>query len=119
MVDRDRDAVGRFEPKGDEPRIQRGVKLTDTCWDTLGDIAAQEKCSRADLIERVIEDDLFGSENDQEDYLSKEDVLSAITEVLDSLMPGEEPLIELAGARDKAPARRTLSILLEHLETTL
>lgn len=116
MDTRERDSEGRFELKGDEPRIQRGVKLTDTCWDALGDIAAQEKCSRADLIERVIENDLFGTDNEQDDHLVQEDILDIIRDVLDSLEPGEEPLIEMANSRDKAPARRILTSLLEYLE---
>lgn len=119
MDTRERDSEGRFEQKGDEPRIQRGVKLTDICWDALGDIAAQEKCSRADLIERVIEDDLFGTDNEQDEALVKDDILDIIKDVLDSLEPGEEPLIELSNNRDKAPARRVLSVLLEYLENTL
>lgn len=42
---------GLFTQIGDEQRKVRSLRLTDSTWDTLGQIAEENEASRADLIE--------------------------------------------------------------------
>ena len=46
---------GRFTQKGDEPRIQRGIKLTDSTWHEMEALATARGISRADLIEDLFQ----------------------------------------------------------------
>lgn len=42
---------GQFEQKGDEPRRNRMITLTDTAWARLQEVASKRGVSRSDLIE--------------------------------------------------------------------
>lgn len=115
MVIQIRNQVGQFDLKGEEPRLVRSLRLTDTCWEALGEVAENRGISRADLLERMVEDGYL-DEYELYENSGKQDLLEAIREVLDSLEPGEEPLIEVPDHRHKAPYRRALKALLKYLE---
>lgn len=51
MVKQGRGQSGKFAPKSDEPRSVRTMRLTDTAWAKLGEIADSRGITRADLIE--------------------------------------------------------------------
>ena len=51
MVKQGRNQSGKFAPKSDEPRSVRTMRLTDTAWIKLGEIADSRGITRADLIE--------------------------------------------------------------------
>lgn len=115
MADRERDSEGRFELKGEEPRILRSMRLTDTCWETLGTIASERKCSRTDLIEALVEDGKYSDDSQADFEDAKQQIIESIQEVIESLNRNEEPLIDLENHRDKAPARRILTALIDYL----
>lgn len=49
---------GQFNLKGEERREVRSLRLTDSAWEKLGEMAEERCITRADLIEEVlIQDD--------------------------------------------------------------
>lgn len=48
-----RDAQGKFALKNDEHRSVRSLRLTDTTWSALGEIAESLGITRADLLEQM------------------------------------------------------------------
>jgi hypothetical protein len=46
-----RSTDGTFIQKGDEPRAVRSIRLTDSTWQKMGDLADTQGITRADLIE--------------------------------------------------------------------
>ncbi len=110
-----RDESGKFELKGDEPRVLRPIRLTDTCWDGLLEMAESKGCSRSDLLEDWVEAGEFESGDADSDDM-RQDLIESIREVMESLEPGQEPLIDV-DSRHKAPGRRVLDALIQYLET--
>lgn len=51
MTKQGRSQSGKFAPKSEEPRSVRTMRLTDTVWTRLGEIADSRGITRADLIE--------------------------------------------------------------------
>lgn len=51
MTKQGRNQSGRFASKSDEPRSVRTMRLTDTAWAKLGEIADSRGITRADLVE--------------------------------------------------------------------
>lgn len=49
-----RDAQGKFVLKNSEHRSIRSLRLTDTTWTALGEIAASLSLTRADLLEQMV-----------------------------------------------------------------
>ncbi len=105
---------GKFALKGSEPRILRSIRLTDNCWQVLGDLADDRGCSRSDFLEELAENNF--EEVISEDDSTRDDILAMIREVLESLEPGNDPLIEV-DSRAKAPGRRVLEELIFYLES--
>lgn len=110
-----REETGEFALKGDEPRILRSMRLTDTCWDRLGEVAKSLNCSRSDLIEATVEDGCYSEEKQEEKDDIRQEIIAEIEALIDSFEPGEEPELELSNHRDRAPARRILRALVDHL----
>lgn len=44
---------GLFGMKGDQPRRVRSLRLTDSAWESLGELADQRGITRSDLIEEI------------------------------------------------------------------
>ena len=51
MVKQGRSRAGKFEPKSDELRSVRTIRLTNAVWEKLGQVANKQNMTRADLIE--------------------------------------------------------------------
>ncbi len=114
-MSQNRSESGKFELKGSEPRVLRSIRLTDHCWQVLGEVADDRGCSRSDILEEL-------AENNFEEVISDGDsdrdgIIAIIQEVLESLEPGNDPLIEV-DHRAKAPGRRILQKLIDYLENS-
>ncbi len=110
-----RDESGKFELKGDEPRVLRSIRLTDTCWDGLLEMSESKGCSRSDLLEDWVESGEFESGDVDSDDVRQE-LIETIREVRDSLEAGEEHLLEVR-SKDLAAGRRVIDALIQYLET--
>jgi len=53
MSAQSRSQHGRFASKSDEPREVRSIRLTDSTWQKLGEVADLRRITRADLIEEL------------------------------------------------------------------
>lgn len=114
MAMRERNDSGQFEPKGDEPRILRSIRLTDTCWEKLGEVATERSISRADILESMVEDGYL----DDYQATDEDDIKLSIIEDIQGILEG----LELHGdneleinSKDKAAGRRVLTALIEYL----
>jgi hypothetical protein len=105
-----RNESGQFEQKGDEPRVLRSIRLTDTCWDTLGETASERSLSRADLLEELVED---GSSDRDEDGM-KESIIEEMESLIQGLKKDGDNELEIS-SKDKAAGRRVLRALIDHL----
>lgn len=56
-MEQPRDPKGKFVLKGEEERRVRTVRLTDTTWNRLGEIAKQRSITRTDVIEELLNQD--------------------------------------------------------------
>lgn len=54
-----RDAQGKFAQKNDENRYVRSLRLTDTTWTALGDLAESLSFTRADYLEQMFRNKLY------------------------------------------------------------
>lgn len=63
MGQQGRDEAGQFARKSNEPRNVRSLRLTDSVWDALGDLADERCITRSDLIEKWVSDGELISEN--------------------------------------------------------
>ena len=54
MIKQTRGKGGKFAAKSEEPRLVRTMRLTDTAWQKLGEIAASRSITRADLLEECL-----------------------------------------------------------------
>ncbi|MBD2666977.1 TetR/AcrR family transcriptional regulator [Richelia sinica FACHB-800] len=60
---RKRNAAGKFEKDyGNEPKQLRSIRLTDTAWEKLAEIAAKHNLTRSEMIEIFARNDAFVSE---------------------------------------------------------
>lgn len=53
-MEQSRDRQGKFASKGEEKREVRTVRLTDSTWEKLGEVANKRCITRADLIEEMM-----------------------------------------------------------------
>jgi predicted DNA-binding ribbon-helix-helix protein len=53
-MEQGRNEVGQFSAKGEERREVRSIRLTDSAWEKLGNIANERSITRADLIEDMM-----------------------------------------------------------------
>lgn len=66
---------GKFVQKSQEPRSVKSIRVTDSVWEILGDIARQRCITRADLIEHfatghVLHDDLEKENNNLKEEIA-------------------------------------------------
>ncbi|NEP61330.1 MAG: ribbon-helix-helix domain-containing protein [Symploca sp. SIO2G7] len=54
MPDQGRSNQGKFLPKSNENRRVRSIRLTDSTWDKLGEMASSKNLTRADFLEKVL-----------------------------------------------------------------
>ncbi|GFE72305.1 hypothetical protein [Chroococcus sp. FPU101] len=55
MIKQPRNEKGKFVLKGEEERKVRTVRLTDSTWNKLGEMAKQRCITRTELIEELLE----------------------------------------------------------------
>jgi predicted DNA-binding ribbon-helix-helix protein len=53
-MEQGRNEVGQFSAKGEGRREVRSIRLTDSAWEKLGNIADERGITRADLIENMM-----------------------------------------------------------------
>ena len=51
---RDRNYRGQFVNKSDSERKVRSMRVTDEIWEEFGEMAAQRRITRADLLEEIV-----------------------------------------------------------------
>lgn len=98
---------GRFAPKSDENREVRSIRLTDSTWQKLGEVADLRCITRADLIEQLVE----AGQLDQEPItsgVSLQQVEEAVAHILN------DPVVTRNG-KDRGSVRRALEALLKQL----
>ncbi|MBN4006479.1 hypothetical protein [Nostoc sp. LPT] len=74
---RKRDKHGQFTQKSNEPREVRSLRLTDSTWNKMGEIAEAREVTRADIIEIMFERNILVK------GFSKEEIQSFAKEILD------------------------------------
>jgi hypothetical protein len=108
-----RSSDGKFEPKGEELRVLRSIRLTDTCWERLGEVAQVRQVSRADLIERATAEGMWSEDYQQDLSDLREDFLGEIESLIDEIL--DDDLITRQ-RKDRTACKRALSALLEMLK---
>ncbi len=106
MSTQSRGERGRFAPKSDENREVRSLRLTDTTWEKLGELAASRSITRSDLIEEWVQ--AGGVEQPIAPHLDQID--QAIAHIL------EDPAVTRNG-KDRGSARRALEALRAYLSS--
>lgn len=95
---------GRFAPKSDENREVRSLRLTDSTWQRLGELAALKNLTRSDLLELWMQADTPG----QQAGVSLSQLDDAIAQVLD------DPAVTRHG-KDRGSVRRALEAIRDRL----
>ncbi len=108
---------GKFACKGDKPRHNRCIRLTDKCWAFLEDCARREAYSRADFLEECAESNFRNLDIDYSGDSIKDEIIANIRKVAESLESGNKPLIPLKDRRHRAPGREVLKGLISYLES--
>lgn len=98
---------GRFTSKSEQNREVRSLRLTDSTWQKLGEIAESRRITRADLIEQFVDSGL-SEQNPESRGLTLQQVEAGITEVLN------DPAVTRNG-KDRGSVRRALDALLAYL----
>ena len=98
-MEQGRNEVGQFSTKGEERREVRSIRLTDSAWEKLGNIADERGITRADLIENMMSADGFSNQR-QINH-------SEIINILESALK----LKANAGGAIKEKIRRVLKLL--------
>ena len=107
MTEQGRTEGGKFARKSDEPRRVRSIRLTDVTWKVLGAVATQRGITRADLIEKLVEEGIIGlSESTSKKTVAE--IESLVNQVL------ADPLVTRSG-KDRGSVRRGLEALLRLL----
>lgn len=106
MSTQNRSEAGRFASKSAAPREVRSIRLTDTTWEKLGELAGLRCITRADLIEQLIESGAL--ERPTSSGVSLQQVDSAIARTL------SDPAVTRNG-KDKGSVRRALEALRNYL----
>lgn len=106
MAKQGRSQEGKFAPKSDEPRSVRTMRLTDTVWTKLGEMAESRGITRADLIEQIAEQGILEQASAGESTVQQ--VATAVERVL------SDPAVTRNG-KDRGSIRRALQALLNLL----
>lgn len=101
-MQRNRNESGHFEPKSDDERKVRSIRVTDEVWEKFGELAAAREMTRADLLEDLIEADL-----ELPEPVLDEETLEEVIEILQEALT----LKANAGGAIKAEIKRALEML--------
>lgn len=107
MSNQGRSEAGRFASKSDEPREVRSIRLTDSTWEKLGEIADLRCITRADLIEELVQSGVL---DQQPTGLSVQQVENEAAQVLN------DPTVTRNG-KDRGSVRRALEALIKRLSS--
>ncbi|OUL35118.1 hypothetical protein BV372_12250 [Nostoc sp. T09] len=99
---RKRDEYGQFKQKSNEPREVRSIRLTNSTWEKLGEIAQTAGVTRADIIEAMFET------NTSVQKFSKAEVKNLVEEIL------SDQEVTRTG-KDRGSVKRGLEALLQKL----
>lgn len=109
-----RNDKGRYNRKGDSNRSVRSIRVTDSYWERMGEIAEENDITRGDLLEKLIEEIkseplpiIEAIENRTEEI---------IKEIIEELEKRGDNRLDISN-KDKAAAKRTLKGLIEYLES--
>jgi hypothetical protein len=76
-MDQSRDKKGHFANKGEEKREVRSIRLTDSTWEKLGELATKRGITRADLIEEMMD-----TSNQPPDSINKQEIIEILEDAL-------------------------------------
>lgn len=60
-----RSSKGRFENKSEVKRKVRSIRATDDVWEKLGEIAKKQSITRADLLEKIVNNNRVLHDNNE------------------------------------------------------
>lgn len=109
MSSQSRSEHGRFAAKSDAPREVRSIRLTDSTWEKLGDIADSRRITRADLIEELAQSGAL----DQQPAISRVNLQQVEDEAAQVL---NDPTVTRNG-KDRGSVRRALEALINRLSS--
>lgn len=98
MTIRIRGDQGQWERKGDQPRKNRMITVTDQAWSDLQSKASERGVSRSDLIELAASDPAWPQETETKLNLSDTDLETVLETIL------QDPTI--VRSKDRAAVRR-------------
>lgn len=103
MAKQERSDRGQFAAKSETSREVRSIRLTDATWQQLGEVAAAQSLTRADLIEQLTESGAL-NQTTPTSGLSLAQVDAAISQILN------DPVLTRNG-KDRGSVRRALEAL--------
>lgn len=108
-----RNDKGRFLLKGDSNRLVRSIRATDSYWNRMGEIADENDITRADLLERMIDE----IKSEQLPIIKEIDkgIEEKIKEIIDGLKRGGDNHLQI-DVKERAIVRRALEALIEYLK---
>lgn len=95
---------GRFAPKSDENREVRSLRLTDSTWQRLGELAALKNLTRSDLLELWMQT----NPPEQQAGINPNELDDVIAQVLN------DPAVTRHG-KDRGSVRRALEAIRDRL----
>lgn len=98
---------GVFEMKGNEPRKNRMLTLTETAWTRLQDAAQSKGMSRSDLVETAAMEGQWSDDAEN----APVDVLSKLESALEQLLQDEM----VVRPRDRSAVRKAFKALLDEI----
>lgn len=99
---------GKFELKGDAPRHVRSIRLTDATWENLGEVAAKDGITRADLLEKMTDFQPSKPAETTPGTITTDELHNAIAAVM------SDPAVTRNG-KDRGAVKRTMAALIERL----
>ena len=106
MTKQRRGEAGKFAAKSSEHREVRSIRLTDTTWEKLGELADSRCITRADLIEQMVDSGELTQRPSSGTSLQQ--IEAAVTKILN------DPQVTRNG-KDRGSVRRALEALLKIL----
>ncbi len=103
---------GKFKQKGDQPRKVRSLRLTDQCWEQLGEISETQSLTRADLIEEIVKNKSIVRYLLEEEEDDNRTLMELLPVIIEGLYESNELNIT---SKDKAASKRAFQKLLEYL----
>lgn len=107
-MEQDKDAKGRFAAKGEAVRSVRSIRLTDQCWEVLGEKAEDNNMSKADYLEALTRGEVSWDDEGNQD---PEPELDFDSEEVAELLREALTLKANAGGKIKVKVREVLQLM--------